>query len=121
MGMHNYRELKIWNRSMDFAVKVYEISSLFPMEEKYGLTSQLRRSVVSVPSNMSEGAGRGTNRQFKIFLEYAMGPINEAQTEIELAFRVKHLAKNDYNFLIDEALQIYKMILAFYNFLKEES
>ena len=118
--MHNYRELKIWSRSMDFAVRVYEVSSLFPKEEKYGLTSQLRRSVVSVPSNISEGAGRGTNRQFKLFLEYAMGSINEAQTEIELAYRVNHLTKNDYEFLIDEALQIYKMILAFYNSLKNE-
>lgn len=118
--MHNYRELKIWNRSMEFAVRVYEVSSLFPKEEKFGLTSQLRRSAVSVPSNISEGAGRGTNKQFKQFLEYAMGSINEAQTEIELAYRVKHLAKNDYDFLIDEALQIYKMILAFYNSLKNE-
>ena len=105
---------------MDFAVKVYEVSSLFPKEEKYGLTSQLRRSAVSVPSNISEGAGRGTNKQFRIFLEYAMGSINEAQTEIELAYRVRHLEKNDYDFLIDEALQIYKMILAFYNSLKDE-
>ena len=105
---------------MDFAVKVYEVSSLFPKEEKYGLTSQLRRSVVSVPSNISEGAGRGTNKQFRIFLEYAMGSINEAQTEIELAYRVNHLKKNDYEFLIDEALQIYKMILSFYNSLKNE-
>jgi four helix bundle protein len=120
MRMHNYRELKIWNRSMEFAVRVYQASSLFPKEEKYGLTSQLRRSAVSVPSNISEGAGRGTNKQFKVFLEYAMGSINEAQTEIELAYRVKHLAKEEYDFLIDEALQIYKMILAFYNSLKSE-
>jgi four helix bundle protein len=119
MGMHNYRELKIWQRSMDFVVKVYEISSLFPKEEKYGLTSQLRSCAVSVPSNISEGAGRGTNKQFRVFLEYSMGSINEAQTQIELAFRVKYLAKEGYDFLIDEALQIYKMILAFYNSLKD--
>jgi len=60
MGMHNYRELKIWQRSMDFVVKVYEISTVFPKEEKYGLTAQLRSCAVSVPSNISEGAGRGT-------------------------------------------------------------
>ena len=119
MGMHNYRELKIWQRSMDFVVKVYEISSLFPKEEKYGLTSQLRCCAVSVPSNISEGAGRGTNKQFRVFLEYSMGSINEAQTQIELAFRVKYLAKDGYVFLIDEALQIYKMILAFYNSLND--
>jgi four helix bundle protein len=121
MGMHNYRELKIWQRSMDFVVKVYEVSDQFPVAEKYGLTSQLRRSVVSVPANISEGAGRGTNKQFRSFLEYAMGSINEVQTEIELAFRIQYIAQSEYDYLMDEALQIYKMILAFYNSLNNES
>jgi four helix bundle protein len=120
MGMHNYRELKIWQRSMDYVVKIYEVSANFPKEEKYGLTAQLRSCAVSVPSNISEGAGRGTNKQFKRFLEISMGSINEAQTQIELAFRVNYLTKEIYESLIDEALQIYKMILAFYNTLKGE-
>ena len=120
MGMHNYRELKIWQRSMEFVVRVYEISASFPKEERYGLTAQLRGCVVSVPSNISEGTGRGTNKQFKRFLEFSMGSINEAQTQIELAFRVNYLSRETYELLIDEALQIYKMILAFYNSLKDE-
>lgn len=120
MGMHNYRELRIWNRSMDFVVKIYEVSAGFPKEERYGLTSQLRSCTVSVPSNISEGAGRGTNRQFKRFLEISMGSINEAQTQIELAYRVNYIGKENYDYLIDEALQIYKMILAFYNSLKDD-
>jgi four helix bundle protein len=120
MGMHNYRELKIWQRLMDFVVKIYEISVDFPKEERYGLTAQLRSCVISVPSNISEGAGRGTNRQFKRFLEISMGSINEVQTQIELAFRVKYIHKEIYDGLIDEALQIYKMILALYNSLKDE-
>lgn len=62
MGMHNYRELKIWQRSMDFVVKVYEVTASFPKEEKWGLTYQLRSCPVSIPSNISEGAGRGTNK-----------------------------------------------------------
>jgi four helix bundle protein len=120
MGMHNYRELKIWQRSMEFVVRVYEISASFPKEERYGLTAQLRGCIVSVPSNISEGAGRGTNKQFKRFLEFSMGSINEAQTQIELAFRVNYLSKETYESIIDEALQIYKIILAFYNSLKDE-
>jgi four helix bundle protein len=120
MGMHKYRELKIWQRSMEFVVKVYEVSIEFPKEEKFGLTSQLRRCAVSVPSNISEGAGRGTNLQFKRFLEFSMGSINEAQTQLELAYRVSYLKKEQYEFLIDEALQIYKMILSFYNKLNDE-
>ena len=80
MGMHNYRELRIWQRSMDFVVKVYEISANFPKEEKYGLITQVRSCAVSIPSNISEGAGRGTNKQFRHFLEFSMGSVNEAQT-----------------------------------------
>ena len=121
MGMHNYRELKIWQRSMDFVVKVYEVTASFPKEERYGLTSQLRSCAVSIPSNISEGAGRGTNKQFKRFLEFSMGSANEAQTQIELACRVKHLEREITDLLIDEALQFYKIILAFYKSLKNES
>jgi four helix bundle protein len=64
MGMHNYRELKIWQWSMDFLVRIYEVTDAFPKEEKYGLISQLRRCAVSIPSNISEGAGRGSNKEF---------------------------------------------------------
>jgi four helix bundle protein len=120
MGMHNYRELKIWKRSMDFVVKIYEISANFPKEEKYGLTAQLRSCAVSVPSNISEGAGRGTNKQFKRFLEISMGSINEVQTQVELAYRIDYLIKEIYESLVDEAIQIYKMILTFYNTLRDE-
>jgi len=118
--MHNYRELKIWQRSMDFVVRVYEISSNFPKEEKYGLTSQLRSCAVSIPSNISEGAGRATNKQFKYFLEISMGSCNEAQAQIELAFRFGYISKKILEELTGEGLQIYKMVLAFYNSLNNE-
>lgn len=118
MGMHNYRDLKIWQRSMDFAEKIYKITASFPKYEQYGLTSQLRRCSVSIPSNISEGAGRATNGQFRQFLEFSMGSINEAQTQIELARRFGYLNEGDNEHLLNEALQIYKMILVFYNGLK---
>ena len=105
---------------MDFAVRVFEITNGFPTEEKYGLTAQLRRCCSSVPSNIAEGAGRGSNPQFRRFLEIAMGSINEAQTQLELAFRVKILIQDQYEALMDEGLQIYKMILTFYNKLEIE-
>mgnify|MGYP003582081099 CR=1 FL=1 len=118
--MHNFRELKIWQRAMDFVVRIYNATSNFPKEEQYGLTSQLRKSAVSVPSNISEGAGRGTNKQFGHFLEISMGSINEAQTQIELASRLKYIGNEEYEFLADEAIQIYKMILGFYNGLRKD-
>ena len=119
MGMHNFRELKIWQRSMEYVVKVYEVTNHFPADEKYGLTSQLRRCAVSIPSNTSEGAGRGTNSQFKYFLEFSMGSCNESQTQIELGYRFKYISQEKRDELADEGLQIYKMILKFYNTLSE--
>lgn len=66
--MHNYKKLEIWKRSIKLATNIYEITKEFPNEEKYGLVSQLRRCVVSVGSNIAEGAGRDTNKSFKHFL-----------------------------------------------------
>ncbi|MCF3111842.1 four helix bundle protein [Niabella sp. CC-SYL272] len=120
MGMHNFRELRIWRRSMDFVERVYEISESFPNDERYGLRAQLRDCAISVPSNIAEGAGRGTNKQFRRFLEFAMGSINEVQTQLELAIRLKYLKGFESVGLVDEGLQIYKMILVFYNGLKED-
>ena len=65
--MHNVKELKICNKSMDLAVQVYELSAKFPSNERFGLTSQTRRCAVSIPSNISEGAGRNTKGEFKQF------------------------------------------------------
>ncbi len=115
MGMHNFQQLRIWQRSMDLAEEVYKIAATFPKEEKYGLSSQIRRCAVSVPSNISEGAGRGTNGQFRQFLEYSMGSCNEVQTQLELARRFKYVSDELAQQLIDEAMQVFKMILKFYN------
>jgi four helix bundle protein len=79
------------------------------------LISQIRSCAVSVPSNISEGAGRATKKQFQHFLEFSMGSCNELQTQIELAYRFKYITKEDLDRILDEALQVYKMILSFYN------
>ena len=71
--MHNYKELEVWKRAMDLVVEVYKIASYFPLDEKFGLCSQLKRAAVSVPSNISEGAGRNSVLQFQNFLQIAMG------------------------------------------------
>jgi four helix bundle protein len=114
MGMHNFKELKIWQRSMSLAEEVYKITADFPKEERYGLTSQLKSCAVSVPSNISEGAGRGTNKQFKYFLEISMGSCNELQTQLELSKRFNYITQEPADKIIDEVFQVYKMILAFY-------
>ena len=113
--MHNYRELKIWQRSMQLAVAVYQKTTHFPKEERYGITIQIRRSAVSIPSNISEGAGRDSDAQFKHFLEIAMGSCNELQTQLELSKRFEYLDVIEADQLLDETLQIYRMILSYYN------
>ncbi len=94
MSHHNYKELKVWQKGMDLAELVYKITAAFPEEEKYGLTSQLRRCAVSIPSNISEGAGRGSNKEFKRFLEIALGSSNELDTQLILALKLNFITQN---------------------------
>jgi four helix bundle protein len=119
MGMHKFRELKIWQRSMDLTEMIYQLTDGFPKDEKFGLSAQLKRCAVSIPSNISEGAGRGTNRQFKYFLAISMGSCNEVQTQIELSFRFKFIKKEVLEKVVEETIQIYRMILTFYHSLKD--
>lgn len=81
----NHRELHAWQEAMALARAVYRITSGFPKEELYSLTSQMRRAAVSVPSNIAEGAGRGTDREFRQFLPIARGSLSELETEWLLA------------------------------------
>ena len=85
MKIHNFKELQVWQKAMDLAVFAYQLSGFFPKEEKYGLISQIQRCAISIPSNISEGAGRATNKQFRYFLEVAMGSCNELQTQVGIA------------------------------------
>jgi len=118
--MHNFRELRVWQRSMDLAEAIYKLTAGFPREEKYGLSSQLQRSAVSIPSNISEGAGRGTNKQFRQFLEISMGSCNEVLTQLELCSRFKYIEKETFDIVAGEANQICKMIFVFYKSLGEQ-
>lgn len=71
--MNNFKELVVWQKSIDLSVKIYEIANGFPKEEIYGLSSQIRRCVVSIPSNIAEGAGRNSKKEFSHFLSIALG------------------------------------------------
>jgi len=100
---------------MDLVVDVYNKTRSFPKEETYGITSQIRKSAVSIPSNISEGAGRDSDPQFKHFLEISMGSCNELQTQIELSRRLNYLPDEIANKILDEAYEISNMILVYYN------
>ncbi len=92
--VHNYRDLIVWQKSMDQCVAVYTTTRRFPKDELFGLTQQLRRALVSVPSNIAEGNGRGTTTDYLRFLGYARGSLFEAQTQLEIARRLDYLDNN---------------------------
>jgi four helix bundle protein len=73
--MRNFRELLVWQKGIEIVVEIYRITTLLPNDERYGLKSQLQRAAVSIPSNISEGCSRGSNADFKKYLEYAIGSV----------------------------------------------
>ena len=98
-----------WQKAMDFAVDVYEVTRNFPQEELYALTSQLRRAALSAPSNIAEGAAGRTRQQFSNFLSNAIGSLNEIDTQLELAVRFGYVTAADYDRLyqsLDECLAL---------------
>src|SRR4030095_11389914 len=104
-----HRHLLAWQKTMDFAVNVYELTRKFPQEELYALTSQLRRAAVSVPSNIAEGAAGRTRQQFSSYLSNAIGSLNEIDTQLELALRLGYLTGTDYDRVyqpLDECLAL---------------
>ena len=108
--MQDYHQLDIWNRAMDYAVKVYELAAALPLEEKYNLGNQLRKAVTSAPLNIAEGCGSATNLEFVRFLSYAYRSLKEVVTAVELCQRLFPLLPRDRTeSLIDEGNQISRM------------
>jgi four helix bundle protein len=95
--MHNFKELKIWSKALELSVRVYKITALLPKDDRFGLISQIKRSAVSIPSNIAEGAGRNSDKEFIYFLSVANGSAYELQTQL--------LISNKLNFLKDEVLE----------------
>lgn len=86
--MASHKELKVWQESMNLVVLIYETVKSFPKEEMYGLTSQIKRAAVSIPSNIAEGAGRQSQVEFIRFLYISLGSASELETQLEIAFRL---------------------------------
>lgn len=107
--MNNYKELKIWQKSMDLVEKVYALTSSFPKEERFGLISQIQRCAVSIPSNIAEGAGRNSNKEFRNFLGIANGSTNELNTQLILSNRIGYSKKEDLDEIFNLITEIQKM------------
>ncbi|RMG62660.1 MAG: four helix bundle protein [Chloroflexi bacterium] len=119
--MHNYENLKVWQRGMDFTVSVYQASARFPSEERFGLTSQLRRASSAIPMNIAEGSGNSSDKEFCRFLEIAMRSGYEALTAIEIARRLGYVENEHAARLSKEAHEIVGMLIGLIRKLRSES
>jgi len=109
--MHNYKELKVWQEAIELTQSMYKVSTSFPSEERFGLTSQIRRAAVSVPSNISEGSGRNSIGEFKQFLGIANGSLSELETQLIIAQKLDFVKeKEKLEGLFDKIDHIQKMI-----------
>lgn len=115
---HNFKKLMIWNNAMSLSDSVFKITKSFPKSEDYGLTSQINRCVVSVPSNIAEGSSRSSNKDFSRFLEISLGSLYELQTQLILAEYQGYVDLNSLKELEVKIEELQKMISGFQNSLK---
>lgn len=106
----NFKDLIVWQKSVDLAVKIYTITEKFPVAEKFGLCSQINRASVSVSSNIAEGSQRSTTKDYLNFLNISKGSLAELETQLCIAFRLKLITKERYNEIVLEILEIQKIL-----------
>jgi four helix bundle protein len=118
--MRPHHNLDVWQKAVDFVIEVYKATEDFPKEERFGLTSQVRRAAVSIPANIAEGAGRKSEKEFLNFLSIAQGSASEVETELLIAFRLKYLDESKYNSLLESLDDIGRMLTGLSNHLKRK-
>ena len=116
--MKDFRSLKVWEKSHFISLEIYRITKGFPKEEQFNLTSQLRRAITSIPTNLAEGCGRGSDKDFKRFVQIAMGSASEAEYLILLSKDLNYISEKEFNKLILEIQEIKKMLSSLISKLK---
>jgi four helix bundle protein len=119
--MHNFKELKVWQLSRNLVEEIYEVTSDFSSSEKYGLISQIRRCTVSVPTNIAEGSGRNTDKDFAHFLNISLGSAYELETLLILSFDVNIINANQLDKFSQRISEIQKMTFGLIKALRKES
>ena len=105
-----YRDLIVWQKAMVLVTEIYKVSKSFPRREDYGLTSQLRRCAVSIPSNIAEGYGRHSRNEYIRFLQIASGSLYELQTQLEIAANLGYLKKDEFELLYESTREVERML-----------
>lgn len=119
--MSTFRDLIIWQKSMLLVTEVYQITTVFPKEEIYGLSSQIRRCAISIPSNIAEGYGREGNKDYLKFLNIAIASLFEMQTQLEIAFNLYYINETQFKKTFEESREIERMLSSFYKKIKERT
>ena len=119
MNISSFRELRVWQLGMDLAERIYILTDSFPKSETYGITSQIRRSAVSIPSNLAEGHGRNSTKEFLQFIAISFGSICELETQILLSYRLKYINKDDLETILALLTETSKTIRGLQKALKE--
>ena len=115
-----YRDLLIWQKSMILVTKVYNTSKKFPNDEAYGLTSQIRRCAISIPSNLAEGYGRNSTNEYVRFLRIATGSLYELQTQMEISFNLHYIDRSEFDELYEQSREIERMLSSLIRKLKSK-
>ena len=110
--MQNFRKLQVWEKSHNLTLRIYRLTSKFPREEIYGLTSQMRRACASIPTNIAEGCGRESSADFARFLQIAIGSASETEYLILLAHDLEYLTVDQHAELMDTTIRVKKMLTA---------
>ena len=119
MNVKSYKDLIVWQKALDLVDRIYDITESFPSREMYGLTNQLRRAAVSVPSNIAEGQARQSTLEFKRFLSIARGSLAEVETQLHIAIRRQYVSEEDFRKTLLLANEISKMLASLYNKLSD--
>lgn len=116
-----YSELVVWQKAMDLVTDIYKITAVFPSEERFGLSSQIRRAAVSIPSNIAEGHGRKSTASYLNFLAIAFGSLMELETQIQIAVRLDYIYEEKAIALLAQTDEIGKMLSGLKRSLSEKS
>lgn len=119
--INSYKDLHVWKKSVELTVDIYKITAKFPKEDLYGLTSQIRRAVVAIPSNIAEGRSRGHINEFIQFLKIAYSSGAELETQLTIAKLINYFPEDNYVYLTEKLSEIMKMLNGLINKLKPKT
>ncbi len=117
--MSNFRNLQIWQKSMTLTTNIYVATKKFPKEEIFALTSQIRRSSISIPSNIAEGFGRDSNKEYLRFLNISIASLFELQTQLEIGKNIEYLTEVEFNKIYEDTRELERMLVSFIKKIKE--